>query len=113
MAATRTSTATIANGATTSNSIDMDNYGSLEGLVGIVMPAAFTGASISFNVSIDDTTYQALTDSSNAAVSITVTAGKTYAFKQDVRSCISPWRFIQIVSASSEGAARSIGLLRK
>lgn len=113
MAATRTATATIAINSTTSNSIDLDAYGSLEGLVGFVMPAAFTGASISFNVSVDDTTYQALNDSSNAAVSITVTAGKSYSFKQDVRSLLSPWRFIQIVSASSEGAARSITLLKK
>jgi hypothetical protein len=113
MAATRTNVATIANNGTVSNSIDLDCYGSLEGLVGFVMPAAFTGSAITFNVSVDDVTYQALNDSSNAAVSITVTVSKSYAFKQDVRSCLSPWRYIQLVSGSSEGAARTITLLKK
>lgn len=113
MAATRTITATIANGATTSNSIDLDSYGSDQGLVGLVMPAAFTGASITFNVSLDDVTYQQLFTSANAALSITVTAGKTYSFAQDFRSEIAPYRYIQIVSASSEGAARTILLLKK
>jgi hypothetical protein len=113
MAATRTNSAVIASGATVSGSIDLDSYGSLEGLVGFIMPAAFTGSAITFNVSTDDVTYSALNDSSNAAVSITVTAGKAYALKQDVRSTLSPWRYIQFVSGSSEGAARTITLLKK
>jgi hypothetical protein len=113
MAATRTTVATIANGATTSNSIDTSSFDSLQGFVGFVMPAAFTGASISFNVSIDDVTYQQLFASGGSAISITVTAGKTFAFTQDHRSELIPWRYIQLVSASSEGAARTITLLFK
>lgn len=111
MAATRTNQLTIASGSTTSISVDMSSYGEAVGLVGFIMPAAFTGASLSFKVSQDDVTYSALNDSSNTLVSITVTAGTAYAFKQDIRSCLDPWRFIQFVSASSEGSARTIVLM--
>lgn len=113
MAASRTNQATIPNGATTSNSIDTSSFDSLQGFVGFVAPAAFTGASITFNVSVDDVTYQQLFSSANSAVSISITAGKSYAFTQDVRSELIPWRYIQIVSASSEGAARTFTLLFK
>lgn len=113
MAATRTITVTIASGETTSNSVDLDSYGSDEGLVGFVAPSAFTGASISFNVSLDDVTYQQLFTSANSALSISITAGKTYTFTQDVRSELAPFRYIQFVSASSEGATRTFTLLKK
>jgi hypothetical protein len=107
MAAT-TGNAVIANGSTTSNAVDLGVSAPDGGLVGFVMPAAFTGASVSFQVSVDDSTYQALNDSANSAVSVTVTAGKTYGFKADVRSCFVGFRFIKFVSASSEGGARTI-----
>lgn len=113
MAATRTNTATIPINSTTSNSIDTSSFDSLQGFVGFVAPAAFTGASITFNVSVDDVTYQQLFSSANSAVQITITAGKSYAFTQDVRSELIPWRFIQIVSASSESAARTFTLILK
>jgi hypothetical protein len=104
-----TGNAVIASGGTTSNAVDLgvSTYPD-GGIVGFVMPATFTGASVSFLVSVDDSTYQALNDSSNAAVSITVTQAKTYGFKADVRSVLAPFRFIKFVSASSEGGARTI-----
>lgn len=102
--ATKGSTWTIANNATVSDGLDMG----VGELVGIIMPAAFTGASITFQVSQDDSTYQALYDSSNSQVSITVSASRTYSLKQDVRANLSKWRYVKIVSASAEGAARSI-----
>lgn len=113
MSATRTATATIPSGSTTSGSVDLSNYGPDSGLVGMVMPSTFTGASISFNVSLDDATYQPLFASGGSVLSINITAGKTYSFSQDVRSELAPYRFVQVVSASSEGASRSIGFLVK
>jgi hypothetical protein len=112
-AAVRTNAAVIPSGGTTSQSIDLDNYDALGGLVGFIIPATFTGASVSFKISLDDVTYQPLNDSSNALVSINVTQGTSYSFKQDVRSLLTPWRFIQIVSASAETPARTITLLKK
>jgi hypothetical protein len=111
--ATLAGSATIASGATTSNAIDLGTVNAWNGFLGFVMPAAFTGATISFQVSLDDVTYQALNDSSNNAISITVTASKTYGFKADVRAALSPWRYIKIVSASAEGGSRTIPLLIK
>lgn len=109
MAATKGPAWTIASGATVSDALDMgaspDAYG---GLAGFVMPATFTGASVTFQVSADDTTYQALYNSSNSQVSITVSASRSYGLLQDVRSALQPWRYVKIVSASNEGGARSI-----
>lgn len=93
-------TATIDNGQTTSGKIDIRYRagGSFQ------IPAAFTGASVSFLGSNDDVTYTAVHDSTNTVISQTVTASKGYAFPASVMQ----FRFIKIVSASAEGAARSI-----
>lgn len=112
MAATKGPSWTIASGATISDALDMGaSPDAVGGLAGFVMPSTFTGASVTFQVSTDDNTYQALYDSSNSQVSITVVASRSYAFKQDVRSCVQPWRYIKIVSASNEGGARTIPAL--
>lgn len=109
MPATKGPAWTIASSATVSDGLWMGaNPDATGGLVGFVMPSAFTGASVTFQVSADDSTYQALYDSANAQVSITVVASRTYTFKADVRACFQGWPYIKIVSASSEGGARSI-----
>ena len=109
MPATKGPAWTIASGSAISDALDMgaspDAFG---GLAGFVMPAAFTGASVTFQVSADDSTYQALYNSSNSQVSITVSASRSYALLQDVRSCLQMWRYVKIVSASNEGGARTI-----
>lgn len=109
MAATKGPSWTIANGATVSDALFMGASPNPDGgLAGFVMPAAFTGASVTFQVSLDDSTYQALYDSANSQISITVSASRTYALKQDVRSALQPWPYVKIVSASAEGGARTI-----
>lgn len=108
-----TGPALIASGSTTSAAVDLGVSAPDGGLVGIVMPATFTGASITFQVSADDTTYQALNNASNSAISLTVTQAKSYGFTADIRSALVGWRWIKIVSASSEGGNRSIGLIVK
>jgi hypothetical protein len=112
-AAVRTNAAVIPNNGTTSQSIDLSAYGTLEGLVAFVLPAAFTGTAITFNVSFDDVTYQQLTNASGSAISLTVAQGKSYGFTQDIRSAVTPWRYIQFVSGSTEGAARTINFIVK
>lgn len=113
MPATVSNTATIPINETTSDAVDLQLVDHLGSIVGIQMPAAFTGASISFQVSGDDSTYQALYDSSNTLLSITVSASRTYGFTDSVRATLAHWRYIKIVSASSEAAARSIKLITK
>lgn len=92
----------IANGGTVSDAISFQPFA--QG--GFVLPAAFTGASVSFQVSIDGVTYVAFYDSANALSSITVTQGRGYAFPIGLFA----FGFVKIVSASAEGAARTIQL---
>lgn len=93
-------TVSIANGQTTSGVIDTNNYES----IAFVLPAAFTGASVSFSVSQDNSTYAALYASGNTLQSVTVTQGRAYAIPADALN----FRYVKIVSASSEAGARTI-----
>jgi hypothetical protein len=75
-------------------------------LVGIVLPAAFTGTTLTFEVC--DTlagTYTPLYDSSNSLVSMTVAQGRAYAVDPKNFQGIN---FLKIVSGSTEGSARTI-----
>jgi hypothetical protein len=101
-----TGNALIANGATASNVIDTTGFE----LVGIAIPSAFTGASISFTAAPSATgTFQAVNKDDNTALSITVTASKTYALDPNKYSGLGP--YFKIVSASAEAADRTIGLV--
>lgn len=95
----------IANGATDSSGIDYDRYSF--GM--FIIPAAFTGASVSFKVSSDGTTYFPVRDSTNTLISQTVTVGNAYQFPDEIGGA----RYVKIVSASAEGAARTILIMAK
>lgn len=97
---------TIANGQTTSGAADLQSGH----LLGFALPAAFTGTTITLQVSADGTTYQALHNPSNAAITFTVTQAKSYGFTADILSEVSNWRYIKFVSGSAEGADREITL---
>lgn len=98
-------TATIANGQTTSGAIDARGLSQ----IGLVMPSAFTGTTISFNVSADGATYQALYDATNTLVSVTVAASRSYALP----STLLAWPYFKIVSGSAEAAARTLTITGK
>lgn len=98
--------ATIAISTTTSGAIDLQGLA----LCQIVMPSAFTGASITFTSSHNDGTYQALYNSSNTQLSITVGTSRTYNINP---ADFAGVRYLKIVSASSEAAARTIGLITR
>tara|TARA_R110000796_G_scaffold65782_1_gene151775 strand:+ start:3373 stop:3729 length:357 start_codon:yes stop_codon:yes gene_type:complete len=94
-------TLTIASGATTSSSLDLR----AKGLVGFLMPATFTGTTMTFTGSMDDSTFTALYNADNTAFSITVAVARRY--------CLNPAdflgvRYVRFVSGSSEGGARTI-----
>lgn len=107
MAATR-GPFVIASGQTVSGAVDLGIVHYSSRLIGLVFPASFTGSSVTFQVSADDVTYQPLHNSTDAALTVTVTSGNTYAFKQDEVALLGSWRFMKIVSASPEGAQRTI-----
>lgn len=98
-------TATIANGQTVSDAIDISDTVAL----GLVMPAAFTGTTLTFQVSADNSTFQALYDSTNTQVSLTVAVSRSY----DLPAELASWPFFKIVSGSAEGGARSLVVVSK
>lgn len=94
--------AAIANGATTSSTIDLYLYD----FIGLQMPAAFTGVTMTFTGSQDGITFTPIFDSAGAAVSYTV-APNRYVMVNFNHFNLFP-RFIQLVSGAAEGAARTV-----
>jgi hypothetical protein len=97
----------IANGATTSGAFNKGHAN----IIGLVMPAAFTGATISFMVSTTLAgTYQVLRDVNDVVVSVPVTQGTSKTLNGDTMTALAPWQFIKIVSSGAEGGDRTIGI---
>ena len=91
---------TIASGATASSAINLRGYAQ----AGYLIPSAFSGATVTFQVSAENTTYQVLHDSTNTVITQTVTASKAYALPI---SCFA-FGYVKLISASAEGADRTI-----
>ncbi len=99
-------TSTILSGQTDSDVIDFKDFA--QG--GFILPAAFTGATVSFKVcNTSGGTFVALYDAANVLVSLTVTAARAYAFPV----ALFPFAFVKIVSASAEGADRLLDVALK
>lgn len=101
---TRVESVTISNGGTTSTAIDTSGLS----ILGIVIPSSFTGTAISFQTSIDNSTYNNLYNTSNTLVSMNVTQARSYGI---VPSDFAGWRFLKLVSNATEGGSREIKLL--
>lgn len=80
-------------------------------LVGVQLPAAFTGTTLTFQVSFDGTTYQPVyVTTTGTALSYTVAQGHYVAVDP------TPFQgatYIKLVSGSSEAAARSFSIALK
>lgn len=105
--------ATIASGATAS---DVQDLGGSR-LVAIITPAALTGVALTFNVleggvgKGDSASVVALFTSAGTALSFTVAPSRYIAFSQDQLAYFKAVRYVQVVSGTAEGAARSIILV--
>ena len=99
-----TTTATIANGATTSGVVELG----ASAVLGIEMPAAFTGTALAIHgASASGGTYAPLRDSGGTALSITTAAG----YRHYIDPLITAgWAYIKVVSGSTEGGSRVITL---
>ncbi len=105
-------TVTIANAASTSEALHLGGLA----IFGVVMPAAWTTAKISFDVSVDGTTYQHLYDSSGSEVTADVEAGTSYVFELSQAALLMPWRWVKVRSGVAgafvnQGGARTLTLL--
>jgi hypothetical protein len=112
VAVIRRQTLTIANGATSSDAFECAGVTDLA----VQLPPAFTGASITFTVSADNgLTFQELNEVSDrvvgtsAASKVLVTQGKSYSLPVS----LTAWTHLKVVSASAEGAARSLVVVGK
>lgn len=93
--------ASIANAGTASAAIPTQGLS----LVGIQLPAAFTGTAITFQGSVDGTTYQPVYSTiSGTALSYTVAQGRYIAIDPAPFYGLA---YIKLVSGSSEGGARA------
>jgi hypothetical protein len=99
-------TATIASAATTSGAITLG----ANTITGMVLPAAFTGTALSFQVSADGATYVALYDSTNTLETMTVAQGRGYSVNPTV---FAGWPYMKIISGSTEAASRAITLVTR
>lgn len=91
-------TATIANGASLSNVVDMDTAR----LFAIQMPAAWTAAVLTFSVSFDGVTYADMYDVAGVEVSFTTSAARYLVLTNPVQ-----WqgvRFVKVRSGTSAAA---------
>lgn len=95
---------TIAEGATKSSAIDL----SQSTFTALLIPDGFTGATITFEASVDGETWKAVVDDTGAAVSITATDDRWVALGGAVAARLAPFRYLKLVSAGAEGAARTI-----
>lgn len=76
---------------------------------GYIIPAAFTGTAVSFEVSADGITFAPFHDTTNTLVSQSVTVSTAYAFPLN----LFPFAWVKIVSNASEGADRTIQIAHK
>jgi hypothetical protein len=98
---------TIANGQTTSDAFDTEHY-----KVGALHFGTMTGTTMTFEAAEKvDGTYRQLVDDSGAAISITVTDDRATGLTSNAASmAIAGVRWLKLVSGSSEGAERTIGV---
>lgn len=107
----KTETVVISSSGTVSAAIDLtDSSGAGYALVAMIMPATFTGTTVSFQGSDDGVTYYAIYNTNNALLSANVTQGRMYLFTPGDFVGI---RYLKVVSGSTEGSSRTIKLLTR
>jgi hypothetical protein len=97
-------TVTIPNAGTTSDSATMP---ATMYCLGLVTPAALTGTAVTFEGSIDGSTFRPLYDEATQ-YSVNVGTSRYVALKRQV---MEPCKYLKVVSGSSEGALRTITLV--
>lgn len=96
--------ARIPNGGTASEVIS----GQGMDLVGIIIPAAFTGVAMTFQVSGDGTNFFPAYDDAGTQISVVVAPGRYQALSNSNLKALRGIRFMKVVSGSAEGAQRDV-----
>lgn len=106
-------TVTIASGTSLSGALNLGPM--VTGIVAIEMPAAWTAANLTFQVSTDGTTYVNLYNDGGTEATITAAASQTLSMRQDMTAILSKFRWLKIRSGTSgtpvnQGADRSLAV---
>ncbi len=101
-----TYTVTVANGAQSSDAIDLDGRTPMA----IVTPSALTGTSLSFEASANGTTYYDVYTTAGAVRSITIGASRYIPLEPNYFFGI---KFIKLKCGSAQAAERTIMLLAR
>ena len=95
---------TIANGATTSEDVDLSGFT----LAGVLIPVAMTGSTLTFQGTVDKVNYYDIKNTAGTAISITLST--TGIYKLNAADFIGIDN-LRIVIASAEGALRTITVI--
>jgi len=101
---TVSSEATIGGGGATSDAVTLD-FNKIP--LALVMPATFTGTTVTFQVSTDGNTYNTLIYGSGVYTPV-VAAARFVALAREAFEAV---KFFKIVSGSTEGSTRVIGVV--
>lgn len=90
-------TAVVASGASLSGAVTLGGYR----LAGVVMPADWTAANLTFQGSHDGTTYWNVYDDAGSEVSVTAAEDRDIGIRANVALALAPWRFLKVRSGTS------------
>lgn len=110
--------ATIANGASLSGAVDLGIKDSGHKVVGIVMPAAWTAANLTFQASSDNSTFNDLYDDNGTELNINAAQARAIGLRKDQSDVLGRWRFIKVRSGTTgtpvnQNAARTVEIVTK
>ena len=102
----RVSTLTIANGATTSSTLTLENN---RVPLAVITPSSMTGSTLTFQASDDGSTFYPLfNEGSSYSLTISTSVARHYGL---ARQPMEGVKYFQVVSGSTEGASRTIKVI--
>lgn len=109
---------TIASSASLSDARDLGLTTSGAKFVGIVMPASWDTADLTFQGSDDNATFNNVYDDNDAEVTVQAGSARSIGFRNEVQQALSAFRFIKVRSGSAaspvtQSASRILNLLVK
>lgn len=103
--------ATIASGGSLSNSLDLEGW-NLPGMIVQASGTAMVAGSISFQVSVDNSAFFPLNDSTNTLISVPHgTSGVAYGAA--VVQAIAPYRYVRFLDSSAQPTGSTITIPEK
>lgn len=102
----QTQTVTVANGATTSDAVNLNGFG----MVGLILPSALTSTAMTFTGSQDGTNYSALYNVAGTQLAITIAASRIVLFSPGDFVGIN---FVKLIAGSAEGSDRLIQVISR